>query len=104
MNIFLIPLFVALLRVPYSILMGFIIIFASIGAYSVNNSMFDVWMMLGFGLLGYAMKKLKYPIVPLILAMVLGKPRREDPPPGPGPVRRKSRLSSTLGRSRPASC
>lgn len=73
MNIFLIPLFVAMLRIPYSIMMGFIIIFASIGAYSVNNSMFDVWMMLGFGLLGYAMKKLKYPIVPLILAMVLGR-------------------------------
>jgi putative tricarboxylic transport membrane protein len=72
MNIFLIPLFVAMLRLPYSILMGFIIIFASIGAYSVNNSMLDVWMMVGFGLLGYAMKKLKYPIVPLVLAMVLG--------------------------------
>jgi len=72
MNIFLIPLFVAMLRIPYSILMGFIIIFASIGAYSVNNSMFDVWMMVGFGLLGYAMKKAKYPIVPFILAMVLG--------------------------------
>ncbi len=73
MNIFLIPLFVAMLRVPYSIMMGFIVIFASIGAYSVNNNMFDVWMMVGFGLLGYAMKKLQYPIVPLVLAMVLGR-------------------------------
>jgi putative tricarboxylic transport membrane protein len=54
-------------------MMGFIIIFASIGAYSVNNNMFDVWMMVGFGLLGYVMKKLNYPIVPLILAMVLGR-------------------------------
>ena len=72
MNIFLIPLFVAILRLPYSILMGFIIVFATIGAYSVNNSMFDVWMMVGFGLLGYAMKKLQYPTVPLILGMVLG--------------------------------
>jgi putative tricarboxylic transport membrane protein len=72
-NIFLIPLFVAMLRIPYSIMMGFIIIFASIGAFSVNNSIFDVWMMLGFGLLGYAMKKLNYPVVPLILAMVLGR-------------------------------
>jgi putative tricarboxylic transport membrane protein len=71
-NMFLIPLFVAMLRIPYSILMGFIIVFASIGAYSVNNSMFEVWMMMGFGLVGYAMKKLKYPIVPLILGMVLG--------------------------------
>jgi putative tricarboxylic transport membrane protein len=72
MNMFLIPLFVALLRIPYSVLMGFVVIFASIGAYSVNNSMFEVWLMVGFGLLGYAMKKLQYPIVPLILAMVLG--------------------------------
>jgi putative tricarboxylic transport membrane protein len=71
-NIFLVPVFVAMLRVPYSVLMGFIIVFASIGAYSVNNSMFEVWLMLGFGLLGYAMKKLAYPVVPLILAMVLG--------------------------------
>jgi len=71
-NIFLIPLFVVMLRIPYSILMGFIIVFASIGAYSVNNSMFEVWLMVGFGLLGYAMKKLEYPIVPLVLAMVLG--------------------------------
>lgn len=73
MNIFLIPLFVAMLRIPYSIMMGFIIIFASIGAYSVNNNMFDVWIMVGFGILGYAMKKLEYPIVPLVLAMVLGR-------------------------------
>ncbi len=71
-NMFLIPVFVAMLRIPYSVLMGFIIIFASIGAYSVNNSMFDVWLMVGFGLLGYAMKKLQYPVVPLVLAMVLG--------------------------------
>ncbi len=71
-NIFLIPVFVAMLRIPYSILMGFIIIFATIGAYSVNNSMLDVWMMVGFGLLGHAMKKLAFPTVPLILGMVLG--------------------------------
>ena len=53
-NMFLIPVFVAMLRIPYSILMGFIIVFASIGAFSVNNSMFEVWLMVGFGLLGYA--------------------------------------------------
>ena len=68
-----IPAFVAMLRVPYSCLMGFIVIFASIGAFSVNNNLFDVWMMLGFGLLGYVMKKLDYPIVPLVLALVLGR-------------------------------
>ena len=73
MNIFLIPPFVAILRLPYTIIMGFIVIFASVGAFSVNNNIFDVWMMLGFGVLGYVMKKLEYPIVPLVLALVLGR-------------------------------
>ena len=69
-----------MLRIPYSILMGLIIIFASVGAYSVNNNVFDVWMMLGLGVLGYVMKKLKYPIVPLILAMVwASSPRTPSP-------------------------
>jgi putative tricarboxylic transport membrane protein len=63
---------VALLRLPYTIIMGFIVIFASVGAYSVNNNFFDVWMMLGFAVLGYLMRKLNYPIVPLVLALVLG--------------------------------
>ncbi len=71
-NIFLIPAFVAMLRLPYTIVMGFIVIFASVGAYSVNNNFFDVWMMLGFAVLGYFMRKLKYPIVPLVFGLVLG--------------------------------
>lgn len=71
-NIFLIPAFVAILRLPYTIIMGFIVIFASVGAYSVNNNFFDVWMMLGFAVLGYLMRKLHYPIVPLVLGLVLG--------------------------------
>jgi putative tricarboxylic transport membrane protein len=73
MNIFMIPMFVAMLRVPYSIMMGYIVVFATVGAFSVNNNLFDVWMMLGFALLAYVMIKLKYPLVPLILALVLGK-------------------------------
>jgi putative tricarboxylic transport membrane protein len=73
MNIFMIPAFVAVLRLPYTILMGLIVVFSTVGAYSANNNLFDIWMMLGLGLLGYLMKKLDYPIVPLILALVLGK-------------------------------
>jgi len=72
MNLFLIPLFVMILRAPYTILMCFIVIFAAVGAFTVNNNLFDVWMMLGFGVLGYIMKKLNYPIIPLVLALVLG--------------------------------
>jgi len=71
-NIFLIPAFVVMLRLPYTIIMGFIIVFASVGAYSVNNNFFDVWLMLGFAVLGYLMRKLQYPIVPLVLGLVLG--------------------------------
>ena len=44
----------------------------AIGAYTVNNSMFDVVMMLVFGVMGYLFKKLKYPLAPLVLALVLG--------------------------------
>ena len=73
MNIFMIPAFVAVLQLPYTILTGLIVVFSTVGAYSANNNLFDIWMMLGLGLLGYLMKKLEYPIVPLILALVLGK-------------------------------
>ncbi len=73
MNLFLIPGFVAILRVPYTILMGLIVVFSTVGAYSANNNLFDIWSMLALGVLGYFMKKLNYPIVPLILALVLGK-------------------------------
>jgi putative tricarboxylic transport membrane protein len=73
MNVFLIPVFTAMLRVPYSIMMGGVVIFATVGAFSVNNNLFDVWVMLGFAVLGYVMLKLGYPIVPLILGLVLGK-------------------------------
>jgi len=73
MNIFLIPAFVTVLRIPYTILMGLIVVFSTVGAFSANNNFFDIWMMLGLGVLGYLMKKLNYPVVPLILALVLGK-------------------------------
>jgi len=73
MNIFLIPAFVTVLRLPYTILMGLIVVFSTVGAFSANNNLFDIWMMLGLGVLGYLMKKFHYPVVPLILALVLGK-------------------------------
>ena len=44
----------------------------SIGAYTVHNNMFDVVMMVVFGVVGYVFKKLKYPLAPLVLALVLG--------------------------------
>ncbi|HEY2628713.1 MAG TPA: tripartite tricarboxylate transporter permease, partial [Usitatibacter sp.] len=67
-----VPLFAAILRVPFAIIMPVIIVICAIGAYTVHNSMFDVWLMLGFGVMGYIFKKLDYPMAPLVLALVLG--------------------------------
>src|SRR5207253_6153623 len=67
-----VPLFAAILRVPFSIIAPVILVICAIGAYTVHNSMFDVWLMLIFGFMGYVFKKLDYPLAPLVLALVLG--------------------------------
>jgi putative tricarboxylic transport membrane protein len=72
-----VPLFAAILRVPFSIIAPVIIVICSIGAYTVHNAMLDIWFMLLFGVAGYAFKKLSYPLAPLVLALVLGD-RAED--------------------------
>ena len=72
-----VPLFAAILRVPFSIIAPVIIVICGIGAYSVHAAMLDVWFMLGFGVVGYVFKKLDDPLAPLVLALVLGD-RAED--------------------------
>src|SRR2546430_16196223 len=72
-----VPLFAAILRVPFSIIAPVILVICAIGAYTVHSSMFDVWLMLVFGVMGYVFKKLDYPLAPLVLALVLGD-RAED--------------------------
>ncbi|MDJ1158658.1 tripartite tricarboxylate transporter permease [Chelatococcus sp. SYSU_G07232] len=67
-----VPLFAAILRIPFAIIGPVIIVVCAIGAYTVANSTFDLWLMLVFGIVGYVFKKLDYPIAPLVLAMVLG--------------------------------
>jgi len=67
-----VPWWAAILRVPFSIIGPVIIVICAIGAYTVNNAMFDVYMMVVFGILGYLFKKLRYPMAPLVLALVLG--------------------------------
>ena len=67
-----VPLFAAILRVPFSIIAPVIMVICAVGAYTVHNAMFDVWMMLVFGVIGYAFNKLGYPLPPLVLAIVLG--------------------------------
>ena len=72
-----VPLFASILRIPFAIIAPVILVICAIGAYTVHNSMFDVWLMIGFGILGYVFKKLDYPMAPLVLALVLGD-RAED--------------------------
>ena len=67
-----VPLFAAILRVPFAILTPLIVSVCAVGAYSVNGRMIDIWYMLIFGVIGYAFKKLDYPLAPLVLALVLG--------------------------------
>jgi putative tricarboxylic transport membrane protein len=72
LNIPLIPLFAQILRLPADVLYPLIFGISIVGVYSVSGSLFDVWLLAGFGLLGYAMRKLDFPAAPLILGLVLG--------------------------------
>jgi putative tricarboxylic transport membrane protein len=72
-----VPIFAAVLRVPFAAIAPMIIVSCAIGAYAVQNAMFDIWLMLAFGVIGYVFKKLDYPLAPLTLALVLGN-RAED--------------------------
>jgi len=67
-----VPLFAAILRIPFSVIAPIIMVICAIGAYTVHNSIFDVWMMVVFGIAGYVFKKLSYPLAPMVLAIVLG--------------------------------
>jgi len=67
-----VPLFAAILRVPFPIIAPVIVVICAIGAFTVKNNMFDVWLMLIFGAVGYVFKKLDYPLAPMVLALVLG--------------------------------
>jgi putative tricarboxylic transport membrane protein len=72
LNLPLLGMWVRLLRVATSILFPMIILFCIIGAYSVNNNLFDVGMLFFFGALGYALRKFHFDLVPLIMGFILG--------------------------------
>ena len=67
-----VPLYASILRVPFAIIGPIIVAIILSGAYQVGNAVSDMWLVLAFGLVGYAFKKLDYPLAPLVLAMVLG--------------------------------
>lgn len=67
-----VPLFAAILRIPFSIIAPIILTVCAVGAYTVHNALLDISIMLIFGVIGYVFKKLNYPLAPLVLALVLG--------------------------------
>jgi len=73
LNLPLIPMWVKVLKVPYYLLYPLILLFCLIGAYSLDNTVADIIIMLVFGILGFLMKKLQYDGAPMILALVLGQ-------------------------------
>lgn len=72
-----VPLFAAILRIPFSVIGPVILVLCAIGAYTVHNSTFDVALMLVFGVIGYVLKKCQYPLAPMVLAIVLGDKAEE---------------------------
>lgn len=78
LNLPLIRLWVQLLKVPYHWLYPAILCFCCIGVYSISNNVFDVWMTIGFGLVGYVFYKLDCEAAPLILGFILGPMMEEN--------------------------
>jgi len=68
----LVPVLAMIMRVPYAIITPFIVVISIIGSYSLNNSLLDVSITIVFGLIGYWLRKMKYPLAPLVVALVLG--------------------------------
>ncbi len=72
LNLPLIGIWIKILKIPYGILFGIIMAFMVVGAYSVNNTVFDVMIMTIFGLIGYLLRKLDFPLAPIVLTLILG--------------------------------
>ena len=71
-NLAFIPAFIAVLRMPFTILAPIIFVLCVVGGFAPTQSLHDVWLILVFGVAGYLMRKLDYPLAPAVLAIVLG--------------------------------
>ncbi|WP_227268667.1 tripartite tricarboxylate transporter permease [Roseobacter weihaiensis] len=71
-NLALIPLFVWALRMPFTVLCSIVLVLCIVGGYAPSQKIHDVWLIAGFGVAGYLLRKADYPMAPLVLALVLG--------------------------------
>ena len=72
LNVLFIPAFIWVLKLPFSLLAPIIFVLCLIGGYAPTKDLHDVWLMFAFGVVGYLMRKLDYPLAPAVLAIVLG--------------------------------
>ena len=63
---------IRILQVPREVIMPIVFVLCLIGAYSIAQRVFDIWVMLGFGVLGYLLRRYNYPMAPFVLGIVLG--------------------------------
>ena len=63
---------IKILQVPREIIMPIVFVLCLIGAYSITQRLFDIWVMLGFGVIGYLLRRYNYPMAPFVLGIVLG--------------------------------
>lgn len=71
LNLPLVGVFVQLLRIPYPYLYPAVLLFCITGVYAVNQSVFEVWIAIGFGVLGYVLRKLEFDLAPIVLGVIL---------------------------------
>ncbi|MFY9210837.1 MAG: tripartite tricarboxylate transporter permease [Aestuariivita sp.] len=71
-NLALIPMFVWALRMPFTVLCALVLVLCQVGGFAPSQKLHDVWLILGFGVVGYLLRKADYPLAPLVLALVLG--------------------------------
>jgi len=71
-NLALIPLFVWALRMPFTVLCSLVFVLCLVGGFAPSQKLHDVWLIVGFGVVGYVLRKADYPMAPLVLALVLG--------------------------------
>ncbi len=72
LNLALIPIFIRVLAMPFTLLTPIIFVLCVLGVFATTDRMFDTWIMLIIGIVGYLMRKLNYPVAPAVLAIVLG--------------------------------
>jgi putative tricarboxylic transport membrane protein len=71
------PLLAMMLRTPYAIMAPIIIVLCMVGAYAIQNSILDIWFVLIFGIIGFLLRRLEYPLAPFVVALVLGPSTEE---------------------------